>query len=92
MNETPTRKTKTPKAKVFGVYLIDDDGNENLIEYVEHHSKPQAQSAVLAGKIEVREADHHDMVRIGREGTPVRWLDMTPDEPKMDAFKAGGTD
>ena len=63
MNDTPVRKTKTPKAKVFGVYLIDDEGSRNLIEYVEHHSKPQAQSAVLAGKIEVREADHRMMAR-----------------------------
>lgn len=90
MNNTPVRKTKTPKAKVFGVYLIDDEGSRNLIEYVEHHSKPQAQAAVLAGKVEVVEADHHDMVQIGREGTPVRWLDRTDDEGQ-EGMSYGGT-
>lgn len=93
MNDTPVRKTKTPKAKVFGVFLIDNDGNESLIEYVEHHSKPQAQAAVLAGKIEVREADHHDLMTIGREGIDVRWLTKPFDEDdQSDFLKAGGTD
>lgn len=93
MSEIETRKTKTPKAKVFGVYLIDENGNENLIEYVEHNSRPQAQAAVLADKITVREADHHDLMKIGREGHDVRWLNKPfSDEESEDIFKVGGTD
>lgn len=91
MNDTPVRKTKTPKAKVFGVFLIDNDGNESLIEYVEHHSKPQAQAAVLAGKIEVREADHRDMIRIGRDNTPVRWLNGEGPDDGQTGMSFGGT-
>lgn len=91
MNDTPVRKTKTPKAKVFGVYLIDNDGSESLIEYVEHHSKPQAQAAVLAGKIEVREADHRDMIRIGRDNTPVLWMNGNGPDDDNEGLSFGGT-
>lgn len=91
MSDTPVRKTKTPKAKVFGVFLTHDDGSEELIEYVEHHSKPQAQAAVLAGKIEVREVDHREMIQIGRDNTPVRWLNGDgPDDGHTD-MSFGGT-
>lgn len=91
MNDTPVRKTKTTKAKVFGVYLIDDEGRRNLIEYVEHHSKPQAQAAVLAGKIDVRETDHRDMIQIGRDNTPVRWLNGEGPDDVQTGMSFGGT-
>ena len=53
---------------------IDEDGNEKLIGYTEHHSKTQAQSKALDGRIVTRQADHNDLIRIGREGIEVDYL------------------
>ena len=60
MNQTTERKPRETKPKIFGTFLIDDDGNEQLIAYFEHYSKPQAQAKALDDRIVTRLADHND--------------------------------
>ena len=81
MNQTTERKPRETKPKIFGTFLIDDEGNEQLISYVEHYSKPQAQAKALDDRIVTRLADHNDLIAIGRDGTEVQYLaaDFDPD-------------
>lgn len=87
MNE---QNSKTRKAKIFGVYVIDEDGNRNKIANVEHYSKPQAKNRALEGKIEVEELAYDDLMRIGADGEQVMRLDDS-DDGQMDAFGDGGS-
>lgn len=83
-----TKRKYNRKAKIFGVFATDADGNEHLVEYVEHYSAPQARAAALEGRIEVREAGTDDLIAIGRDGTPYRKLaDDSEDGGQRDLYK-----
>lgn len=90
MNQSTERKARETKPKIFGTFLIDDDGREQLIAYTEHYSKPQAQAAVLADRVVTRLADHNDLIAIGRDGTEVQYLHADFEDDQADAFREGG--
>lgn len=73
MNEKT--KSKTRKAKIFGVYVIDANGNREKLANVEHYSKPQAKNRALEGKIEVEELAYDELMRIGADGETVMRID-----------------
>lgn len=84
MNE---QTSKTRKAKIFGVYVIDEDGNRNKLANVEHYSKPQAKNRALEGKIEVEELSYDELLQVGAEGETVMRLDEgSTDDGQLDAF------
>ena len=84
MSET---KPRIKKAKIFAVTLTNGEGAPLSTTYVEHYSKPQAQAAVLEGRVIVTEADHNDLLRIGREGlTILRHDSSLGDGVQGDAF------
>lgn len=83
-----TKRKYNRKPKIFGVFATDSDGNEHLVEYIEHYSAPQARAAALEGRIEVREAGTEDLIAIGRDGTPYRKLsDDAGDDGQGDLYK-----
>lgn len=83
-----TKRKYNRKAKIFGVFATDADGNEHLVEYVEHYSAPQARTVALEGRIEVREAGTDELIAIGRDGTPYRKLaDASDDGGQRDLYK-----
>lgn len=84
MNE---QTSKSRKAKIFGVYVIDEDGNRNKLANVEHYSKPQAKNRALEGKIEVEELSYDELLQVGAEGETVMRLDEgSTDDGQQDAF------
>lgn len=89
-NAAPTRKPKSKNAKIFGTFIIREDGTEELLQYTEHYSKPQAQSKALDGRVETREASIDDLMRIGADGIAVERLAADfEDETQHDAFRGG---
>ena len=83
-----TKRKYSRKAKIFGVFATDADGNEHLVEYVEHYSAPQARTVALEGRIAVREAGTDELIAIGRDGTPYRKLaDDLDDGGQRDLYK-----
>lgn len=88
MNEQQTQ-TKNRKPKIFGVYVITEDGRREKLANVEHYSKPQARNAALDGKIEVEELGYDDLMRVGADGEHVIRLDSDDaDDGQQDAFPA----
>lgn len=86
MNEQT--QTKNRKAKIFGVYVIDANGNREKLANVEHYSKPQARNAALEGKVEVEELAYDELMRIGADGeTVIRLDDDGEDDRQTDAFE-----
>ena len=84
MSET---KPRIKKAKIFAVIITDGEGNPLSTTYVEHYSKPQAQSTVLEDRVTVIEADHNDLLRIGRERiTILRHDSALGNDSQVDAF------
>lgn len=88
-DETTTKRTYVRKPKIFGVFVIGDDGKETLIEYVQHYSTPQARAVALEGRITVREAGTDDLIAIGRDGIQYRKLEQDADEGQGDLYNAG---
>lgn len=77
-------KARNPKAKVFGTFAVDEEGTEILIGYAEAFTKPSAQKKVLDARLITREASTRDMIAIGRDGTPVDWMDEDADDQQPD--------
>lgn len=90
---TENSKPRIKKPKIFAVTVTDGYGAPISTTYVEHYSKPQAQAAVLDGRVTVTEADHNDLLRIGRERiTILRHDSALGDDAQGDAFGQGQQD
>lgn len=92
MNEKTESKPRIKKAKIFAVTITDGNGKPLDTVYIEHYSKPQAQTAVLENRVVVVEADHHDLIRIGRDGLKVLRSDTALDSDQADAFATTSAD
>lgn len=87
-NSITEKRKYNRKAKIFGVFAAYADGNEHLVEYVEHYSAPQARTAALEGRISVREAGTDDLIAIGRDGIQYRKLaDDSEDGGQRDLYQ-----
>lgn len=88
-NDTPARKPRETKPKIFGTFLITDEG-EQLIGYTEHFSKPQAQAKCLEGRVETRLASTDDLIRIGREDIEVDRLAADFEDERQGTIPGAG--
>lgn len=82
-NNAPKRKPREVKPKIFGTFLITEDGKEQLVGYTEHYTKTQAQAKCLYGRIETRLASTDDLIRIGRDNIDVDRLPADFDDERQ---------